>query len=144
MPRLLLVDDNPSIHKIAETLLAASDVQLISCDSGAQAMALVNLGDRFDVALLDTSMLGMDGWTLLQQLREHKATAQMPVAMMAGVLDIVDPEKLRLAPIQGFLKKPVELRDLGDRVRRLMETPVPPPPPPPVLQRPKPPSPPPS
>jgi CheY-like chemotaxis protein len=134
MPRLLLVDDNPSIHKIAETLLAASDVQLISCDSGAQAMALVNLGDRFDVALLDTSMLGMDGWTLLQQLREHKATAQMPVAMMAGVLDIVDPEKLRLAPIQGFLKKPVELRDLGDRVRRLMETPVPPPPPPPVLQ----------
>jgi CheY-like chemotaxis protein len=131
MPRLLLVDDNPSIHKIAETLLAASDVQLISCGSGAQAMALVNQGDHFDVALLDTSMLGMDGWALLQQLRETESTARMPVAMMAGVLDIVDPEKLRLAPIQGFLKKPVELRDLGDRVKRLMETPVPAPAPPP-------------
>ena len=69
-------------------------------------------------------MLGMDGWALLQRLRETEATARMPVAMMAGVLDIVDPEKLRLAPIQGFLKKPVELRDLGDRVRRLLETPV--------------------
>lgn len=137
MPRLLLVDDNPSIHKIAETLLASSDVQLVSCGSGAQAMALVNQGDHFDVALLDTSMLGMDGWALLEQLRETESTARMPVAMMAGVLDIVDPEKLRLAPIQGFLKKPVELRDLGDRVRRLMETPVPPPappaPPPPPL-----------
>jgi CheY-like chemotaxis protein len=131
MPRLLLVDDNPSIHKIAETLLATSDVQLISCDSGAQAMALVNQGDHFDVALLDTSMLGMDGWALLQELRATESTARMPVAMMAGVLDLVDPEKLRLAPIQGFLKKPVELRDLGDRVKRLMETPVPPPPPPP-------------
>jgi len=131
MPRLLLVDDNPSIHKIAETLLASSDVQLISCGSGAQAMALVNQGDHFDVALLDTSMIGMDGWALLQQLRETESTARMPVAMMAGVLDIVDPERLRLAPIQGFLKKPVELRDLGDRVKRLMETPVPPPAPPP-------------
>ena len=92
MPRLLLVDDNPSIHKIAETLLASSDVELISCGSGAQAMALVDQGDRFDVALLDTSMLGMDGWTLLQRLRETDATARMPVAMMAGVLDVVDPE----------------------------------------------------
>ncbi len=128
MPRLLLVDDNPSIHKIAETLLATSDVQLISCGSGAQAMALVNQGDRFDVALVDTSMLGMDGWALLHELRATEATARMPVAMMAGVLDLVDPEKLRKAPIQGFLKKPVELRDLGDRVKRLMEMPVPPPP----------------
>jgi CheY-like chemotaxis protein len=134
MPRLLLVDDNPSIHKIAETLLATSDVQLVSCGSGAQAMALVDKGDRFDVALLDTSMLGMDGWALLKRLRETESTAQMPVAMMAGVLDIVDPERLRLAPIQGFLKKPVELRDLGDRVKRLLETPVlaPPPPAPPA------------
>lgn len=125
MPRLLLVDDNPSIHKIAETLLAASDVQLVSCGSGDQALALVDQGDRFDVALLDTSMTGMDGWTLLRRLREAEATRRMPVAMMAGVLDVVDPEQVRLAPIQGFLKKPVELRDLADRVRRLMETPVP-------------------
>jgi len=131
MPRLLLVDDNPSIHKIAETLLAASDVQLVSCGSGAQAMALVDQGDHFDVALLDTSMMGMDGWALLKELRAHEATARMPVAMMAGVLDIVDPDKLRLAPIQGFLKKPVELRDLGERIKRLMETPVPAPVPPP-------------
>jgi CheY-like chemotaxis protein len=127
MPRLLLVDDNPSIHKIAETLLATSDVQLVSCASGAQAMGLVEQGERFDVALLDTSMMGMDGWALLKRLRDTEATARMPVAMMAGVLDIVDPEKLRLAPIQGFLKKPVELRDLGERVHRLMETPVAPP-----------------
>ena len=134
MPRLLLVDDNPSIHKIAETLLASSDVELVSCGSGAQAMALVSRGDRFDVALLDTSMLEMDGWTLLQRLRETQATMRMPVAMMAGVLDVVDPERVRRAPIQGFLKKPIELRNLADRVRRLLETPVllpePPAPPP--------------
>jgi CheY-like chemotaxis protein len=132
MPRLLLVDDNPSIHKISETLLASSDVQLVSCGSGAQAMALVDQGDHFDVALLDTSMMGMDGWTLLQRLRETEATSRMPVAMMAGVLDVVDPEKVRRAPIQGFLKKPIELRDLADRVKRLMETPVAPPAPEPV------------
>lgn len=125
MPRLLLVDDNPSIHRIAETLLASSDVQLVSCGSGDQALALVDQGDRFDVALLDTSMAGMDGWALLRRLREAEPTRRMPVAMMAGVLDVVDPEQVRQAPIQGFLKKPVELRDLAERIKHLLETPVP-------------------
>ena len=124
MPRLLLVDDNPSIHKIAETLLAATDVELVCASSGAEALTLIEQNGPFDVALLDTSMLGMDGWALLERIRGMEATARIPVAMMAGVLDAVDPEKLRLAPIQGFLKKPVELRDLGERVKRLMETPV--------------------
>jgi CheY-like chemotaxis protein len=127
MPRLLLVDDNPSIHKIAETLLAGTDVELACAASGADALALVHKGQTFDVAMLDISMMGMDGWELLACLRKEEATALMPVAMMAGVLDVVDPDRLSRAPIQGFLKKPVELRDLADRVRRLMETPVVPP-----------------
>jgi len=130
MPRLLLVDDNPSIHKIAETLLAPTDIQLVCVESAKEALNLVAQGERFDAALLDTSMIGMDGWELLDQLRMHPATAGIPIAMMAGVLDTVDPVRLENAPIQGFLKKPVELRDLGDRVHKLLETRVEAPPPP--------------
>ena len=48
----------------------------------------------------------------------------MPIALMAGVLDPVDPSRLAKAPIQGFLKKPIELRELGDRVKALLATPV--------------------
>ena len=138
MPRLLLVDDNPSIHKIAETLLATTDIALACASSGAEALALIDKGEVFDVAMLDISMMGMDGWELLGNLRKREGTARLPVAMMAGVLDVVDPEKVRLAPIQGFLKKPVELRDLADRVKHLLTMPVlppapePPPPPPPA------------
>ena len=124
MPRLLLVDDNPSIHKIAETLLATSDLDLVCASSGAEALALIDKGEPFDVGMFDISMLGMDGWELLAQVRGRQATALMPVAMMAGVLDVVDPTKLQSAPIQGFLKKPVELRDLADRVKHLLDTPV--------------------
>ena len=127
MPRLLLVDDNPSIHRIAESLLAPTDVELVCVDSAAEALDRIGQGERFDVALVDTAMPGMDGWTLLERLRAMEATAQMPIALMAGVLDPVDPAKLARASIQGFLKKPIELRELGDRVKALLATPVPPP-----------------
>ena len=124
MPRLLLVDDNPSIHKIAETLLAPTDIQLVCAESAKDALNLIAQGECFDVALLDTVMADMDGWALLDQLRMHPATAGMPIAMMAGVLDTVDPARLENAPIQGFLKKPVELRDLGTRIHTFLEAPV--------------------
>lgn len=127
MPRLLLVDDNPSIHRIAESLLAPTDVELVCVDSAAEALDRLGRGERFDVALVDTAMPGMDGWTLLSRLRAMEETAAMPIALMAGVLDPVDPVKLAKAPIQGFLKKPIELRELGDRVKALLATPVVPP-----------------
>lgn len=124
MPRLLLVDDNPSIHRIAESLLAPTDVELVCVDSAAEALDRIGKGERYDVALVDTAMPGMDGWTLLTRLRAMEETALMPIALMAGVLDPVDPAKLAKAPIQGFLKKPIELRELGDRVKTLLVTPV--------------------
>ena len=130
MPRLLLVDDNPSIHRITESLLAPTDVELVCVDSAAEALDRIGRGERFDVALVDTAMPGMDGWTLLSRLRANEATATMPIALMAGVLDPVDPSKLAKAPVQGFLKKPIELRELGDRVKALLATPVAPPAPP--------------
>ena len=77
MPRLLLVDDNPSIHRIAESLLAPTDVELTCVDSAAEALDRLEQGERFDVALVDTAMPGMDGWTLLTRLRAMDATAQM-------------------------------------------------------------------
>jgi CheY-like chemotaxis protein len=124
MPRLLLVDDNPSIHRIAESLLAHTDVELVCVDSAAEALDRIARGERFDVALVDTAMPGMDGWTLLGRLRAMPETAHLPIALMAGVLDPVDPSKLAKAPVQGFLKKPIELRELGDRVKALLLTPV--------------------
>ncbi len=124
MSRLLLVDDNPSIHKIAETLLGSSSIELVCVGSAQEALMMLDSGERFDVALIDTAMPGMDGWELLSRMRKHPDSAFIPIAMMAGVLDTVDPEKLRYAPIQGFLKKPIELRELADRVQQLLATPV--------------------
>jgi len=124
MARLLLVDDNPSIHKIAETLLGPSYVELVCVESAEAALGLLAAGQTFDIALVDTTMPGMDGWELLNRLRANPATSRIPIAMMAGVLDTVDPNKLASAPIQGFLKKPIELRDLPERVRQLLGTPV--------------------
>ncbi|MDR2697671.1 MAG: response regulator [Holophagales bacterium] len=124
MPRLLLVDDNSSIHKIAVSLLASTDIEIIHAQSAVEAFDVIDKEGPFDVALIDTSMSEIDGWELLSRLRAEPITSNMPIALMAGVLDEIDPVRVENAPIQAFLRKPVELRDLDKSVKALMAAPV--------------------
>lgn len=123
MSRLLLVDDNPSIHRIIESLLAPLGVELVALTTVTEALARVDRGEPFDLALVDGVMPDKDGWDLVAGLRSRPATAAMPILFMAGVLEEVDEARLVTAPIQGFLRKPTEFRDLADRVRNLLALP---------------------
>lgn len=126
MPRLLLVDENASIRRSAEILLGGTDMELVAVASAEEALEQVAAGADFQVALIHAFLPGpMDGWQLLTHFRNHPATARMPIALMAGVLKEIDPVQIAEAPIQGFLRKPIELGNLRDRLATLMAIPVP-------------------
>ncbi|MDR1841948.1 MAG: response regulator [Holophagales bacterium] len=124
MSRLLLVDDNPSIHKIAVTLLGSTAIDVYWARSAQEAIGLIIKEKPFDVAMIDTTLPEMDGWELLGRLRGNPKTEKMPIAMMAGVLDDIDHNKVNNAPIQAFLLKPIDLRALPERIQSLMSAPV--------------------
>jgi CheY-like chemotaxis protein len=124
MPRLLLVDDNLSIHKIVVSLLGKTGIELTCTHSSVEAFGLVIRESPFDLALIDTSLPEMDGWELMARLRGYPKTANLPIAMMAGVLEDLDPAKVEYAPIQALLRKPVDLSGLAEKVEALMAVPV--------------------
>jgi CheY-like chemotaxis protein len=124
MPRLLLVDDNPSIHRIVVSLLGSTDIEISYAQSSAEALELIANDAPFGLALLDTSLPEMDGWGLLGRLRNDPKTSSMPIAMMAGVLEEVDGNLVDSPQIQAFLRKPIDLRDLPERVQALFEVKV--------------------
>ena len=123
MPRLLLVDDNPSIHKIVASLLDSTAIGVLHANDAEEALKFIESGTEFDVALVDTSLPKIDGWELLERIRSDARTESRPVAMMAGVLEDVDLARVEKAPIQAFLRKPVDLRDLSNKVEALVAMP---------------------
>jgi len=123
MPRLLLVDDNPSIHKIVASLLDSTAIGVLHANDAEEALKFIEGGADFDLALLDTTLPNLDGWGLLERLRSDARTETKPIAMMAGVLEDVDLARIEKAPIQAFLRKPVDLRDLADKVAALVAMP---------------------
>jgi CheY-like chemotaxis protein len=77
--RLLIVDDDPSIHELIQAMLAGQGWETESASSGEEALARLET-NTYDVLLADILMPGMDGLELLGQLRaRYPAT---PVVMM--------------------------------------------------------------
>jgi CheY-like chemotaxis protein len=120
MPRLLLVDDNPSINRIVASLLGGTSIEVTYAKTASEALGLLDGEVSFDLAMLDASLPDMDGWELLGRVRENPKAANMPVAMMVGVLEDVDHAKAESAPMQALLLKPVDFRDLPERVQGII------------------------
>jgi CheY-like chemotaxis protein/anti-sigma regulatory factor (Ser/Thr protein kinase) len=77
--RLLIVDDDPSIHELLHAMLAGTRWKADSASHGEEALTLLET-QSYDVLLVDILMPGMDGLALLGQLRVRYPG--IPVVMM--------------------------------------------------------------
>jgi signal transduction histidine kinase/CheY-like chemotaxis protein len=114
---LLAVDDNPTNLQIlarqAEVL--GMDARL-TC-SPTEALSWIREGVRFDVAVLDLRMPGMDGITLAQQIHRHQP--QLPMIILSS-LGGPGPALETRALISAFLSKPVKPKQLQASLARAL------------------------
>lgn len=83
---LLIVDDDPSIHELVGAMLAGKRWELDSAANGEEA--LQRLATRaYDVVLTDILMPGMDGLTLLANMRDRYPYTRMVVMTVKNTSD---------------------------------------------------------
>ena len=117
--RILVVDDEEAIREIVTSMLVSASYQCRQAGSGAEALALLNSGEEFELMLSDLMMAELDGIGLLERTKEKYP--DMPVVMVTAVHDI----SVALAAIRNgaydYLLKPFEREQLLNTVRRAME-----------------------
>ncbi|TVT91131.1 EAL domain-containing response regulator [Pseudomonas sp. RGB] len=116
---LLIVDDEPHVRKLLETLLQHEGYQTLSAGSGEEALQLVAQQPP-DLILLDIMMPGMDGYEVASHLKGDEATASIPIIMLSALSE----PSARVTGLQTgaeeFISKPVERVELWLRVRNLL------------------------
>jgi DNA-binding NtrC family response regulator len=114
--RLLLVDDEPSVLSSLKRIFFKDEYQIHTAGNGAQALELL-AEIKMDAALIDLKMPGMDGLTLMKEMR--KDFPQVMVIILTGhgsIQEAVDAVKLGAV---DFLEKPYEPEALRNRIAQL-------------------------
>lgn len=116
--RVLVVDDILANLKLLEARLSAEYFDVLTAESGVQALALLER-ERIDVVLLDVMMPGVDGFEVCRRIKASPATQHIPVVIITA-LDQADDKLEGLdAGADDFLTKPVDDIALVTRVKNL-------------------------
>ena len=83
--RLLIVDDNQTNRRILTRLAMRWGMVPDTLASGLEAIDRVRHGDRYDLAVLDMNMPGIDGLTLAGEIRRSRGAEAMPIVLLTSL-----------------------------------------------------------
>jgi len=122
MAKLLVIDDEQGIRSLLDTLLSRKGYAVVLADGSRKGLELFRR-ERPDVVVLDLKMPGMDGLTVLQQIRS--LNPDQPVIMLTGAGTPEREQQARALGVTEFVQKEFSLHRLGDSLKRLLKTPDP-------------------
>jgi two-component system cell cycle response regulator DivK len=114
--RILVAEDNELNMKLFRDVLVATGYRTLEATTGREAVDLAT-EHAPDLVLMDIQLPDFDGVQALRRLRANERTAAIPVlALTAQAMD-GDRERFLVAGFNGYLSKPVNVRELIDTVR---------------------------
>lgn len=107
-PKVLIVDDTPENLVALEVVLEDSDCEVVSANSGNEALSKL-LKSEFALVLLDVQMPIMDGFEVAELMRANKRTAHVPIIFVtANSRDDRNVKRGYLSGAVDYLFKPID------------------------------------
>ena len=116
-PRILVVDDENGVRELISDVLHLESFHVTTASDGLEALGLLRKSD-FDLMILDVSMPKMDGFTLLEKLREEKNT--IPALMLSARNDRSDVTTGLRSGADDYVTKPFGIEELVLRVKSIL------------------------
>ena len=113
---VLIVDDNEKNMKLAGDVLRLAGFQTLEAGTGAESISLAH-EHLPDVILMDIRLPDMDGTEATRKLKEDPRTARIPIVALTSLAMKGDRELLLGAGFDGYLEKPISIREFPEQVR---------------------------
>jgi len=116
LPRILIVEDNPSIARALAEVLRKQEYETIVSLRGLDALEQARRV-RFDAAVIDVHLPDMNGLVLSQKLREQLGP-DAPIIVLSGDTSMETLNSLSFVGATYFFSKPVNSERLIERLRQ--------------------------
>ncbi len=118
-PKVLVVDDEPNVLRSLAQYLTIEDFVVETATNGEEALEKV---DAFvpELILLDVMMPGMDGFEVLEKIKENPVHQNTPIIMLTAKDQSSDVLKGYQSGATSYLVKPFNLDELVETINQTL------------------------
>jgi CheY-like chemotaxis protein len=118
--KILLVDDEEAVLRMEERMLERLGYQVTTRTSSIESLETFKANSEyFDLVVSDMAMPNMNGIQLAQKIKKIKA--DIPIIISTGFSEQLTDEKCQALGIQGYVMKPVIIRELAETIRNVLD-----------------------
>jgi DNA-binding response OmpR family regulator len=119
MSRVLVIDDEPLIGTILSYAFGADGHEMRTADSGRDGIEMART-DHPDVIVLDLMMPSVNGYDVLEVLRDDEATKEVPILVLTAVTLTRERDRCLAEGADIVMTKPFDPRDVARAVDALL------------------------
>lgn len=120
MSTILIVEDNEKNMKLARDVLQSRGYATLEAVTGEDGVRIA-IEKKPDLVLMDIQLPGINGIEALRQVRADPGCARILVVAFTASVTPTDRSQISAAGFDGFLSKPINLKEFLDTVKRLLE-----------------------
>jgi two-component system, cell cycle response regulator DivK len=117
---ILIIEDNEKNLKLVRDLLQFKGYRTLEAETAKDGLALAQT-QLPNLILMDIQLPDADGITTLGQLRGEPRTALIPVVALTAFAMKDDRERFLGAGFDGYLVKPINVKEFPEQVRQFCE-----------------------
>lgn len=115
--RILIVEDEEPIAKMIQMNLMAANYDTQIYNDGLEASEALREDNKYDLALLDVMLPGMDGFELLEVMKSY----DIPVIFLTAKDDLLSKVQGLKGGAEDYIVKPFEVLELLVRIEKVLE-----------------------
>ena len=121
MSTILIVEDNEKNMKLARDVLQSKGYVTLEAITGEDGVRMA-IEKKPDLVLMDIQLPGINGIEALRQMRADPACARIPIVAFTASVMSTDRSQFTAAGFDGFLGKPINLKEFLETVKQVLET----------------------
>jgi two-component system, sensor histidine kinase and response regulator len=122
--KVLIVDDNRTNRRILEGMLKRWDMKSTSVGDGEEALVRLSLaqndGEPYGLVLTDMHMPKMDGFSLIEQIRQRPDLSTATIMMLTSAGHRGDGARCQELGVAAYLLKPIRQSELREAIARVL------------------------
>jgi CheY-like chemotaxis protein len=122
------VDDNATNRRLLEEILQRWGMQVVTTENAASALRLLRqakeIGKAFALIVTDLHMPVMDGFGLLECIKQEPELSDVKVVMLSSASQLGDAEKCRQLGVATYLIKPIRQPELHQAILAALDQPL--------------------